>query len=140
MKLNHTLVALLSVAALLPASASAAELTVKVEGVTAPTGTMFVALFTEDGWAGHEAYQGAKQAVEDDAPTIVFGDLEPGRYGVKLFHDVDGDGELALGEYGIPVEPYGFSNDAPVSFGPPSFDSAAFDVTADGAIQTITLR
>lgn len=140
MKLNHTLVALLSVAALLPASASAAELTVKVEGVTAPTGTMFVALFTEDGWAGHEAYQGAKQAVEDAAPTIVFGDLEPGRYGVKLFHDVDGDGELALGEYGIPVEPYGFSNDAPVRFGPPGWKKAKFTLGDGANTHTIKLR
>ena len=37
-------------------------------------------------------------------------------------HDFD------QGIFGIPLEDYGFSNDARVFFGPPSFDDAAFEL------------
>ena len=59
---------------------------------------------------------------------------------VVVFHDENGNGELDLGQFRIPVEPYGFSNDAPVMMGPPSWKKAAFDVGSDGARQRITLR
>jgi uncharacterized protein (DUF2141 family) len=78
--------------------------------------------------------------VSDGAQAVVFEGLVPETYGVKLFHDQDGDGKLSRGTFGIPTEPYGFSNDAPVRFGPPKFGKARFDVPTDGATQTITLR
>ena len=112
MNINHTLVSILAAIAIVPVSASAADLTLKVENV----------------------------GVSEGADSVVFEGLEPGTYGVKLFHDVDGDGELARGNFGIPTEPYGFSNDAPVRFGPPSFGDAAFALPTDGAVHTVTLR
>ena len=56
------------------------------------------------------------------------------------FHDTDGNGRLSTWPVGLPKEAYGFSNDARGRFGPPSFDAAAFDLSASGARQAITLR
>ena len=66
--------------------------------------------------------------------------LQPGRYAIAAFQDVDGDGVLGKGAFGLPREPFGFSNNARARFGPPSFDSAAFSVGATGSTQRIVLR
>ena len=69
---------------------------------------------------------------------IVVSGLKPGRYAIAVFHDENGNGTFDQGFLGIPLEDYGFSNDAPVFFGPPSFDDAAVTVGPEGA--TITIR
>lgn len=66
--------------------------------------------------------------------------LEPGRYVVAVFHDMDGNGRLSTWPIGLPKEAYGFSRNARGRFGPPSFDNAAFDLPAAGTRQAITLR
>jgi len=53
--------------------------------------------------------------------------LEPGRYAVQVVQDRDSDGKLDTNMLGIPSEPVGFSRNAVGRFGPPKFDSAAFD-------------
>ena len=140
MNINHTLVSILAASAIVPVSASAADLTLKVENVGENTGALRIAIFDAGGWSGNDAVAADSVDVSEGADSVVFEGLEPGTYGVKLFHDVDGDGELARGNFGIPTEPYGFSNDAPVRFGPPSFGDAAFALPTDGAVHTVTLR
>ena len=72
--------------------------------------------------------------------TVTIRDLAPGRYAIGTFHDTDGNGRLSTWPVGLPKEAYGFSRDARGRFGPPSFDAAAFDLSASGGRQTITLR
>ena len=57
-----------------------------------------------------------------------FDKVEEGTYAVKVFHDINSDGKLNTSWIGWPLEPYGFSNDAPVNAGPPSFRLAAVQV------------
>ncbi|MCW1382109.1 DUF2141 domain-containing protein [Novosphingobium sp. KCTC 2891] len=57
--------------------------------------------------------------------TLVFHDVLPGRYAIALFHDENANGRMDKMMM-IPKEGYGFSRDAPVRFGPPSFGAAAF--------------
>ena len=49
-------------------------------------------------------------------------------YAVMVYHDVDSDGDLDRSPQGMPLEGYGFSNDAPTKFAFPSFDSVRFGV------------
>ena len=72
--------------------------------------------------------------------TTTLTDLEPGRYVVAVFHDTDGNGRLSIWPVGLPKEAYGFSRNARGRFGPPSFNSAAFDLPATGTRQSIILR
>lgn len=51
---------------------------------------------------------------------------------ISAFHDENMDNELnTLGALGIPTESYGFSNNPPFSFGPPSYEQAAIAVGQD---------
>lgn len=72
---------------------------------------------------------------------VTFPSVSKGTYAIKVFHDVNADGRMDTNFFGIPKEPYGFSNDAMGLFGPPSFEQAAFTVGGRSSErQTIRLR
>lgn len=62
---------------------------------------------------------------------VVFENVKAGEYAISTYHDVDNNNELNTGFMGIPKEPYGFSNDARGTFGPPTYEKAKFKVTGD---------
>ena len=62
---------------------------------------------------------------------LMIEDLKAGTYAVAVFQDLNDDGILNKGAFGVPVEPYGFSNSVRGKLGPPSFDAASFSVTQE---------
>ena len=56
---------------------------------------------------------------------ITLKDLDESHYAVAIYHDKNSNGEFDT-FLSIPQEKFGFSNDAKVFFGPPSFDEASF--------------
>ncbi len=59
---------------------------------------------------------------------VSFSDIEPGDYAIRYFHDENNNGAMDTNLFGLPVEGFGFSNNAKVNFGPPSYQQAAFKV------------
>lgn len=57
--------------------------------------------------------------------------LENGLYAILVYVDINQNGELDKNLFGIPKEPYGFSNNARGSFGPPSFMAVSIQITED---------
>ncbi len=51
-----------------------------------------------------------------------------GTYAVAVYHDENDNHHFDRNFLGLPAEGYGFSNDAPTLFGPPSFDAARLTV------------
>lgn len=68
-----------------------------------------------------------------------FGAIPPGTYAIALIHDENGNGKLDR-RLLMPAEGFGFSRNAPVRFGPPSFASAAFAVDGREEHQAIRMR
>ena len=68
-----------------------------------------------------------------------FAGLAPGRYAIAVIHDENGNGKMDMMLF-MPREGFGFSRDAPVRMGPPSFASAAFAVAGEAQRQTIRIR
>jgi len=56
---------------------------------------------------------------------LLIDDLDESIYAVAIFHDENSNNKFDT-FLSIPQEKYGFSNDAPVFFGPPSFEDASF--------------
>ncbi|MEZ6028645.1 MAG: DUF2141 domain-containing protein [Hyphomonadaceae bacterium] len=125
-----------------PQSASAdpgkVPLTLTVTDIIDHKGALMVAVFDEAGYDKDAAVAGMTVPVTADTATTTI-ELPPGRYGIKLFHDVDGDGRMGTNPFGMPTEPYAFSNSAPAQFGPAKWDAAAFDVAAPATTHTIKL-
>lgn len=73
--------------------------------------------------------------------TLTFSNVKPGRYSVALLHDENDNGKADRALLGMmPKEGFGFSRDAPVRMGPPSFKDAAFDFDGSKAELTIKMR
>ena len=49
-------------------------------------------------------------------------------YAVAVYHDANGNKDFDRNTLGLPMEGYGFSNDAPTRYAAPSFDAARFVV------------
>lgn len=106
----------------------------------AATGAIMIAMF--DSQAAYDSGRPVRQARIDVAAgerAAIFADLPRGTYAVRAFHDVDGDGRMNTNPFGMPTEPYAFSNNARANMGPAGWDSAHFAVQGETA-QTIVIR
>jgi uncharacterized protein (DUF2141 family) len=65
--------------------------------------------------------------------------VQPGRYAIAVFHDLNGNGKLDRNFIGLPQEPYGFSNDTDRR-GIPSFEGALVDVKDPTTSVTVPVR
>ena len=65
--------------------------------------------------------------------------VPPGTYAIALVHDENGNRRMDKTLI-LPREGFGFSRDAPVRFGPPSFAAAAFAVASQPVRQTVKMR
>jgi uncharacterized protein (DUF2141 family) len=112
---------------------------VTVTNVSNHKGTIVAALYDERTWDGARIASARADANADVVELVLLAPAS-GKYGVRLYQDVNGDGAMGKNLLGIPTEPFGISNNANIQFGPPSFGDAAFEVRAPGASQSIKLR
>ncbi|MBW8192149.1 DUF2141 domain-containing protein [Neiella marina] len=116
---------------LIALSAQAATLDVTIDNNQATGGT-YIEVY--DSNERYEAEQGAIARMildADDKPLhFVLADLAAGEYVVRMFQDLNGNGQLDANWLGIPNEPYGFSNNVG-SYGPASFDDAKVTLIED---------
>ncbi|MEI6417530.1 MAG: DUF2141 domain-containing protein [Sphingomonadales bacterium] len=125
-----------------PATAPATTLTVTFTVTDAPTGQIMLSLY--DNQAAHDG--GGKPVAQAAVPVVAgkavarFAGLVPGAYAIKAFHDVDGDGKMGTNPFGMPVEPFAFSNNAPPQGGPAKWAAASFAVAGADAATSISIR
>ena len=108
----------------------------------ARTGMVMVALYdSASAFDGGSARPVAATAVSASGSRVVatFENLPAGDYAMKAFHDVNGDGEMNTNPFGMPVEPYAFSNNAVGNMGPARWSAAHFAVSGE-TTQTISIR
>jgi uncharacterized protein (DUF2141 family) len=122
-------------------TALAGDLTIEISGITPDRGNVYIAVYDQADAFPLNGRQRAGQIVapNDRHLTVHFKDLPPGQYAAVAFQDFNGNGTLDKNFLGIPKEPYGFSNGARGSAGPPKFAEAALNINPDGTT-TITLK
>ncbi|CAN5407030.1 DUF2141 domain-containing protein [soil metagenome] len=129
---------MISAPAFAEAPATATTITLNFD-TDAPTGKVMVALY--DSEAAYSDGSPVAHAMVDVAAgehAAIFTDLPAGDYAAKTFHDVDGDGKMKTNPFGMPTEPYAFSNNARGNMGPARWDAAHF--VADGAVEQTSER
>jgi len=103
------------------------SVTVLVDGLRSDAGAVEINLYSsEEAWARGDALQSARIEANQAPVRAVFSELPAGEYAIRVFHDVDGDGQLDLNRMGVPAERYGFSNEARPRFRAARHDEAAF--------------
>lgn len=120
--------------------AETASLTISLTGIETPSGTIRIGLFAgQEDYEGGPGLTGALVPVEGETASVTLEGLAPGAYGIKLFHDVNDNGEMDTNPFGMPVEPYAFSNNAPARFGPATWDAASFEIALGENTQDIEI-
>ena len=109
----------------------AQSLTLEVHDIEKTGGYLYVAIYnTAESFLKQPATAFRVEAT-DTLLTIPCRGLPAGEYAISLFHDANGNGRLDIGNFGIPTERYGFSNDAEGVMGPPAYEKCCFQFEGD---------
>jgi uncharacterized protein (DUF2141 family) len=124
-----------------PAAPVSTTLELSFVEIAAPTGRIMLAIFASE--ADYNAERLVRGAAVDvaatEASTRIEG-LAPGTYAIKLFHDVNGNGKMDTNPFGMPIEPFAFSNSAKGHMGPATWGAAMFEVKPGTTSHTISFK
>lgn len=122
-----------------PASADTASVTIELTGLQ-PQGQVMLQVFnSEESYRAGRGLAARRIPITASTATVEFEDVPTGQYAVRLFHDLNGNGELDTNPFGILTEPYAFSNNARGSFGPATWAQAVFTLNAGENVHRISL-
>ena len=110
-------------------SGGQATIILKVTGLRSEKGQVKIAVFnSSEKWLGEQPLYSSTINVDGQSVTWKINDVPYGDYGVAVLHDENSNGKMDKNFAGIPLEPYGFSNNVRVTFGPPKWEKAKFAV------------
>jgi uncharacterized protein (DUF2141 family) len=121
-------------------AADTATLTVKVEHVSPKGGDVSLALYTAANYEDDDhPTLDRTVAAEGNGATVVIAGLKPGVYAIKMMQDINRNGKFDTSFLGLPLEPYGFSNDAKPGLDEPDFARTKFTLVPGTNTMTVTL-
>ena len=98
------------------AAEALATLTVNLDCGSAE-GRVMIAVFDSQAAYDGDGAPARAVAASPGQPVRLEG-LAPGRYAIKSFHDINGNGKMDTNPFGMPTEPFAFSNNARRQHGP----------------------
>jgi len=126
-----------------PAAPTAtASLTIRVENVLPAGGILRLGLYD----AARYPDDDSKPIASADVPAvagetvITLHGVPPGIYAIQTFQDVNANDKMDTSWVGLPLEPFGFSQDAKPFLSKPSFDDVKFTLAAGENSQVIHLQ
>jgi len=112
---------------------------VTIGNIKTLTGTVSGAIYnTQENYNNGGSVRGERVLVSKATHSMIFADLPPGEYAIRIFHDINSNQEMDTNSFGIPTEPFAFSNNAKGMMGPASWEDAKFMVDGKTVAQTIT--
>ncbi len=103
------------------------NLVIEITGFENSEGIAKVALAnSKENYEGDTPFKGFNFKIINNKVAETITGLPYGEYAIKVYHDENENNEMDKRMFGIPIERYGFSNDAKGSFGPPEFEKASF--------------
>lgn len=100
---------------------------VSIDNVTSNEGKVVASLHTPDTFMKGPGVQNAQSTIKDGKVSLTFENVVPGTYAIMAMHDANENNRMDYESNGMPKESYGTSGND-MSFGPPNFESAKFEV------------
>jgi uncharacterized protein (DUF2141 family) len=116
---------------------SAGSVQVQITGLRSSKGAVLISIFNnakDFPENANGAVGKTKVSIVNGVVTHTFSDMPYGTYAIALLHDENNNLKMDFNIVGMPKEGYGFSNDAKVRLGPPSFEDAAFKLDATNKV------
>ena len=121
-------------------SPSEGKISVTIEGIKETKGTMVIALFDNRGDFNVNPVKYLRKKVTGNDPiSVVFTEIPFKEYAISVYQDTNDNGKLDKNFLGIPIEPYGFSNNPVIRTGP-SYERSAFRLDTTELSMNIRLR
>jgi len=124
-----------------PENPATGSVTIEINGLTSDKGEVLVALYNNKEHfpdKGDKAVANGKAVIIKGKATLTFKGLPYGKYAAAILHDENLNHQMDFNAVGIPMEGYGFSNNAKGLIGAPSFNKAAFGI--DSANRKISIK
>jgi uncharacterized protein (DUF2141 family) len=115
-----------------PPANNTAKVAVSIVTKNKQNGKIRIALCNDEATFMQSIYKEGIIDMPIDGPAnYTFENIPKGTYAIRLYQDTDGDGKLTSNNNGIPKEPFGFSQNPSMRYGPPNFKQASFEVKAN---------
>jgi len=118
------------------------EILIRVQGIGVPEGKIRLALFQDRSEFPHteSAMIGRVLPAQERELRCTIQGVAYGTYAIAVFHDINGNGRLDRNPFGLPTEPYAFSNNPSIKRRAPRFRDAAFRLVKPSFNLRIELR
>jgi uncharacterized protein (DUF2141 family) len=143
--LSRKLVIVTAVAAVMIGAVAEAQqgntINVVVSGIKDNVGTIRCGLYNSaDTWPTNgKEIQGVAAPIANGQATCTFNNVPTGLLAVAYFKAAPGQTKMNTGFMGMPQDPYGFSRNATIGMGPPSFSSAAYSYAGGNTTWPVTI-
>ena len=104
------------------------DVTVTIENIKGDSGSILVGLYSEKTFLKANPESSEEAKIVDGKATVIFKDLPEGDYAISSYHDKNGNSQMDFEPTGMPLEPYGISNNIINSYGAPRWEDAKFHV------------
>lgn len=124
---------------------SAKTLEFTIEGIKSNKGKIYVQLFKgEENYQNNNAYLSSIAIAKQGQVTITFNglvvdDLGNDDYGIRYYHDENDNASMETNLFGMPLEGYGYSNNAKANYGPVDYSHIKFHMTNETQVNTSTI-
>ena len=147
----------ISITSLLLSSAivSAKTINFTIEGIKSSEGKIYVQLFKgEENYKSNKAHLSSIAIAKQGQVTITFndlgvddldndhletGDVNNNDYGIRYFHDENDNASMESNLFGMPIEGYGYSNNAKANYGPVKYAQIKFQLANETVLNTSTI-
>lgn len=101
--------------------------TVVIDNIQNNDGKVMLALHTAETFMKGPGIQNTTSEIENGKAKVTFENVPEGTYAIMALHDANNNNRMDFEVSGMPKESYGMSNND-MSFGPPKFGAAKFEV------------
>lgn len=107
---------------------SGVNINVSIDNVSSSEGKVILSLHSIDTFMKAPGILNLESTIENGKVSVTFKNVPAGTYAIMALHDANENGAMDYEDSGMPKESYGTSGND-ISFGPPTFSGAKFEVT-----------
>ena len=124
------------------APATTANLTIHVLNVLPNGGILRLGVYDAARYPDDNSKPFASADIPAVSPetVVTLHNIPPGVYAIQTFQDINSNDKMDTTWVGLPLEPFGFSQDAKPFLSKPSFDAVKFTLTAGDNVQSLHLQ
>lgn len=114
-----------------------------LNNIEQPDGSIHIAIFDKARGFLNNNYEIFSKIVEvkgQDQIKIDIPAFEFGKYAIAVYHDLNANQRLDINMLGVPLEPFGFSNNVQVKFRKPKFEEVCIDFAPEKEKFSIALQ